>query len=369
MTACRLIISGGGTGGHVFPALSIADAFKRRFPEAEIRFVGAEGRMEMEWVPTAGYEITGLPVCGFDRKRIYRNVAVLAKFLKSLRMAKKLLRVYRPDLVVGVGGYASGPTLRAAASLRIPSLIQEQNSYAGLTNKWLAKRVSTVCVAYEGMERFFPSHKIVFTGNPVRRELEQAHNKRAAASAYFHLQEGKKTVLVLGGSLGAGTINKGLYCGLSRLLDAGVQIIWQTGRVYCDAVERQLKTVDTRGQLWHSGFIARMDYAYAAADLVVSRAGAGSISELCLLAKPAILVPSPNVAEDHQTKNAQAIAGKDAAVMLTDREAETQLADTILRLVHDPERLHSLARNIGRLAQPRSADLIVDEMIKLIDKT
>jgi UDP-N-acetylglucosamine--N-acetylmuramyl-(pentapeptide) pyrophosphoryl-undecaprenol N-acetylglucosamine transferase len=218
------------------------------------------------------------------------------------------------------------------------------------------------------MERFFPSHKIVFTGNPVRRELEQAHSERATALAYFHLPEGKKTVLILGGSLGAGAINKGLFCGLSRLLDAGLQIIWQTGRAYCDAVEQQLKTVDTRGQLWYSGFIARMDYAYAAADLVVSRAGAGSISELCLLAKPAILAPSPNVAEDHQTKNAQAIASKGAAVMLTEQEAETQLADTILRLVHDPEQLLSLAQRIGRLAQPRSADLIVDEMIKLIDK-
>jgi UDP-N-acetylglucosamine--N-acetylmuramyl-(pentapeptide) pyrophosphoryl-undecaprenol N-acetylglucosamine transferase len=366
MKSYRVIISGGGTGGHIFPAISIANTFRQRFPEAQILFVGADNRMEMERVPAAGYEIVGLPVSGFNRVHKLKNIAVLGKLFKSLRRAKKLLREYKPDVVVGVGGYASGPTLWAAASLRIPTLIQEQNSYAGVTNKLLGKRASAVCVAYEGMERFFPAQKIVLTGNPVRKELEEAVGEKSKALAYFHLSPEKKTVLILGGSLGARTINNGLSHGLDRLLEAGIQIIWQTGRFYYDAVKRQLEGKDTRQLLWYSDFISRMDYAYAAADLVVSRAGAGSISELCLLGKPVILIPSPNVAEDHQTKNAQAVVNKDAAVMLADKDAEIQLAGTIESLIHDTERLQQFSEHIARLAQPHSAGLIADEMIKLI---
>jgi UDP-N-acetylmuramate--alanine ligase len=366
MRSYRILISGGGTGGHIFPAIAIADTFRQRFPESEILFVGADSRMEMERVPAAGYQIVGLPVSGFDRSRKLKNISVLFQLFKSLRMAKKLLREYRPDIVVGVGGYASAPTLRAASSLRIPTLIQEQNSCAGITNKWLGKRVDSVCVAYEGMERFFPARKIVLTGNPVRQELEESVEEREKALDYFQLSTGKKTVLVLGGSLGARTINNGLSNGLDRLLDAGIQVIWQTGRIYCDAVQRRLKGKDTRNLLWYSDFISRMDYAYAAADLVVSRAGAGSVSECCLLKKPVILIPSPNVAEDHQTKNAQAVADKGAAVILADREAETQLVDYILSLVHDTERLRVLGERMALLAQPRSAELIVNEMVKLM---
>jgi UDP-N-acetylglucosamine--N-acetylmuramyl-(pentapeptide) pyrophosphoryl-undecaprenol N-acetylglucosamine transferase len=368
MKSYRIILSGGGTGGHIFPAIAIADAFGQRFPEAEILFVGADNRMEMERIPAAGYEIVGLPVCGLDRKRKLRNFTVVLKLWKSLRMAKKLLRSYRPDIVVGVGGYASGPTLWAATSLRIPSLIQEQNSFAGVTNKWLGKRVNTVCVAYDGMERFFPAQKIVFTGNPVRQELEDALAGKSQALDYFHLAEGKKTVLVLGGSLGARTVNNGLSAGLERLLEADIQVIWQTGRACFDAVRQQWEGKDTRGLLRFSDFISRMDYAYAAADLVVSRAGASSVSELCLLKKPAILIPSPNVAEDHQTKNAQAIVSREAAVMIADRDVETQLPDTVLQLIGDAERLRSLGKHIGLLAQPCSAERIVDEMVKLLSE-
>ncbi|MDR3195132.1 MAG: undecaprenyldiphospho-muramoylpentapeptide beta-N-acetylglucosaminyltransferase [Tannerella sp.] len=368
MKSYRIMISGGGTGGHIFPAIAVARAFGLRFPASEILFVGADNRMEMERVPAAGYRIVGLPVCGFDRSRKLKNVSVLFKLFKSLRMAKKLLRTYQPDLVVGVGGYASGPTLWAASSLRIPTLIQEQNSYAGITNKWLGKRVDTVCVAYEGMERFFPARKIVLTGNPVRKELEETSEEKEKALAYFRLSAEKKTVLVLGGSLGARTVNRSVLNGLDRLLDAGIQLIWQTGRSGYDLIRQQLEGKDTRNLLWCSGFISRMDCAYAAADLVVSRAGAGSIAELCLLKKPAILIPSPNVAEDHQTKNALAVANRDAAMVIADRDAETQLTDGILNLVCDTERLHVFGEQIGRLAHLRSAERIVDEMVKLIVK-
>ncbi|MDR3269107.1 MAG: undecaprenyldiphospho-muramoylpentapeptide beta-N-acetylglucosaminyltransferase [Tannerella sp.] len=366
MKPYRIIISGGGTGGHIFPAIAIADAFRRRSPDAAILFVGAENRMEMERVPAAGYEIVGLPVSGFNRSNKFKNLSVLYKFFKSLRMAKKLLREYKPDIAVGVGGYASGPTLWAASSLGIPTLIQEQNSYAGMTNKFLAKRASVICVAYDGMERFFPPQKIVLTGNPVRKELEMAVAEKEKALAYFHLSPEKKTVLILGGSLGARTINNGLSHGLDRLIAAGIQIIWQTGRFYQDAIKAQLEGKDTQNRLWCSDFISRMDYAYAVADLVVSRAGAGSVSELCLLEKPAILIPSPNVAEDHQTKNAQAVANKGAAVMIADKDVEMQLVDTLLSLIHDTEQLRLFRERIGRLAHPHSAEAIADEIEKRI---
>lgn len=364
----KVIISGGGTGGHIFPAISIANTFKQRFPDAEIRFVGAEGRMEMERVPAAGYPIVGLPVCGFDRTRKWKNIEVLRKLFISLRMAKKIVREFRPDIVVGVGGYASGPVLWAASSAGIPTLIQEQNSYAGITNKLLSKRASRICVAYEGMERFFPAEKIVLTGNPVRKDLEEAVEKKDEALAYFKLSSAKKTVLVVGGSLGARTVNNGVMNGLDNLLESDIQVIWQTGRYYYENIKKQLEGKNTRQQLWCSDFISRMDYAYAAADLVVSRAGASSISELCLLKKPAVLIPSPNVAEDHQTKNALSVVNRKGAVMLADKDADTLLAGTIRDLLGNTERLRSLGEHIALLAQHRSAERIVDEIEKLIRK-
>lgn len=368
MNKYKIIVSGGGTGGHIFPAISIANTLKQRFPEAEIRFVGADNRMEMERVPAAGYPIVGLPICGFDRAHLWKNIEVVRKLFKSLRMAKKIIREFRPDIAIGVGGYASGPLLWAAASAGIPTLIQEQNSYAGVTNKLLSKRASKICVAYEGMERFFPVEKIVLTGNPVRKDLEHGLEKREEAFGFFRLNPAKPTVLMIGGSLGARTMNTGMLHGLDDLIASGIQPIWQTGRYYYEDIKRQLVGKDTRGLLWYSDFISRMDYAYAAADLVVSRAGAGTISELCLLKKPAILIPSPNVAEDHQTKNALAVVDRQGAVLLPDKEAGTRLADTIKELMADTQRLQSFGEHIGQLAQHGSAERIVDEIEKLIQK-
>ena len=364
----RIIISGGGTGGHIFPAISIAETILKRFPGSEILFVGADNRMEMERVPAAGYQIIGLPVSGFNRSNILQNIQVLRRLFKSIRMAKKILRDFKPDAVVGVGGYASGPTLWAATSLKIPTLIQEQNSYAGMTNKLLGKRVAKVCVAYKGMERFFPADKIILTGNPVRKDLEECSLIKEEALTGFSLSPGRKTVLVVGGSLGARTINNGIFSGLDQLLEAGIQVIWQTGRIYYNSIKQQLEGKDTKNLLWISDFISQMSHAYAAADLVVSRAGAGSISELCILKKPTILVPSPNVAEDHQTKNALAIVNAKAAVMIADKDAESQLADTILTLIRDTEQLGLLSENICQLARHNSAECIVEEIAKLIEK-
>lgn len=367
MKPYRIIISGGGTGGHIFPAISIANTFRQRFPDADILFVGAEDRMEMEKVPAAGYPIVGLPVSGFDRSSLWRNVKVVGRLMKSLRLAKKTIREFKPDMVVGVGGYASGPTLWVAASLGIPTLIQEQNSYAGVTNKLLAKKARRICVAYDRMEKFFPSDRIVVTGNPVRQDLMDAVGKREEALAFFGLSPEKKTVLVVGGSLGARTINRSIQGGLDALFASDVQVIWQTGRYYYNEAAKHLKAY--RGMpVWCSDFITRMDYAYGAADLVISRAGASSISELCLLKKPVVLVPSPNVAEDHQTKNAQALVDKEAAVMVTDREAEQKLVSTALEIVRDEARLRSLSEHIAGLAQEQSAERIVDEMVKIIEK-
>lgn len=367
MRKYRIIISGGGTGGHIFPAISIANAFKKRFPDADILFVGAQDRMEMERVPAAGYPIVGLPVSGFDRAHLLNNIKVLAKLAKSLGMARKTIREFKPDIAVGVGGYASGPTLWMAATLGVPVLIQEQNSYAGVTNKLLAKKASRICVAYEGMERFFPADKIVLTGNPVREDLEQALGRREEALAFFGLSPAKRTILVVGGSLGARTINRSIQGGLDKFFASDTQVIWQTGRYYYNEASKHLKAY--RGMpVWCSDFITRMDYAYAAADLVISRAGAGSISELCLLGKPVILVPSPNVAEDHQTKNAQALVRKDAALMIADRDAERELVPAALELVADADRLRTLGANISTLAQRHSADRIVDEMVRIIEK-
>jgi UDP-N-acetylglucosamine--N-acetylmuramyl-(pentapeptide) pyrophosphoryl-undecaprenol N-acetylglucosamine transferase len=369
MKPYRIIISGGGTGGHIFPAISIANTFKQRHPDTEILFVGADNRMEMERIPKAGYEIVGLPVSGLDRSHKLKNIAILFKFLKSLRMAKKIIRAFKPDIAVGVGGYASAPTLWAASSLGVPTLIQEQNSYAGVTNKFLGKRAAKICVAYEGMDRFFPAKKIILTGNPVRKELEDRCEDKESALEYFQLQPNKKTVLVIGGSLGARTINRGIQNGLEQLINADIQIIWQTGTYYYGAIKRQLKQTDTKKTVWCADFITRMDYAYAAADLVVSRAGAGSVSELCLLKKAAILIPSPNVAEDHQTKNALAVVNKGAAIMIADKDTEKLLVDTILNLIHDTNKLQSFGEQIGLLAQHHSAELISDEIEKLIKST
>lgn len=363
----KVIISGGGTGGHIFPAISIANTLKKRFPNAEILFVGAEDRMEMEKVPAAGYEIVGLPVSGFDRAHLFNNIKVLGRLFKSLRMAKKTIREFKPDIAVGVGGYASGPTLWMAANQGIPALIQEQNSYAGVTNKLLAKRVHKICVAYDGMDKFFPSEKIVLTGNPVRQDLEEAKNKREEALAFFGLSPEKKTILIVGGSLGARTINQSIQSGLDKFFASDVQVIWQTGRYYYNEASKHLKAY--RGMpVWCSDFITRMDYAYSAADLVISRAGAGSISELCLLGKPVVLVPSPNVAEDHQTKNAMALVEKDAAVMVADVDAINSLVPLALDIVHDTAKLESLSENITKMAQHCSAERIVDEIVKIIEK-
>lgn len=367
MKQYRIIISGGGTGGHIFPAISIANTIRRRYPDAEILFVGAEDRMEMEKVPAAGYQIVGLPVSGFDRARLLNNIKVLGRLRKSLVLAKKTIREFRPDIAVGVGGYASGPTLWMAASLGIPTLIQEQNSYAGVTNKLLAKKASKICVAYDGMEKFFPAKNIILTGNPVRRDLEEALGKKEEALAFFGLSPEKRTILIVGGSLGARTINRSVQGDLDKLFASDVQVIWQTGRYYYSEATRHLKAY--RGMpIWCSDFITRMDYAYAAADLIISRAGASSISELCLLKKPVILVPSPNVAEDHQTKNASALVNKEAAIMVADKDAEQQLVPKALEVIHNDELLTLLSRNIEQLAQHNSADRIVDEIVKIIEQ-
>ncbi|RHJ90862.1 undecaprenyldiphospho-muramoylpentapeptide beta-N-acetylglucosaminyltransferase [Parabacteroides bouchesdurhonensis] len=367
MKQYRIIISGGGTGGHIFPAISIANTLKKRFPDADILFVGAEDRMEMEKVPAAGYKIVGLPVSGFDRAHLINNIKVIRRLIKSLRLAKKTIREFNPDIAIGVGGYASGPTLWMASSLGIPILIQEQNSYAGVTNKLLAKRADCICVAYQEMEKFFPADKIVITGNPVRQDLEEALDKKEEALAFFGLSPEKKTILVVGGSLGARTINRSIMENLDKLFASDVQVIWQTGRYYYEEAVKHLKAY--RGMpVWCSDFITRMDYAYSAADLVISRAGASSISELCLLQKPVILVPSPNVAEDHQTKNAQALVNQKAAIMVADKDAEESLVPTALQTIHDVNILSSLSNNITCMAHHESAEQIVDEIVKIIEK-
>ena len=361
----RIIVSGGGTGGHIFPAISIANAIKARHPETQILFVGAEGRMEMQRVPEAGYEIKGLPICGFDRKNMLRNVGVLFKIWKSQRMARSIIRDFRPHVAVGVGGYASGPTLYRCAAMGIPCLIQEQNSYAGVTNKLLARKARTICVAYEGMERFFPAEKIVMTGNPVRRELLTVAMSRDEAVRAFSLDPAKKTMLIVGGSLGARTVNESVMAHLDDVAASNVQVIWQTGRYYSAAIAQRLKTRNPVPGLKVLDFITDMGVAYKAADLVISRAGAGSISEFCLLGKPVILVPSPNVAEDHQTKNAMALVNKEAALYVSDSEAAATVIRLALDTVADEALLQRLSTNISKLALPDAADVIADEVIRL----
>ena len=362
----KVLVSGGGTGGHIFPAISIANAIKNKCPNADILFVGAENRMEMEKVPAAGYPIIGLPVSGFDRKHLLKNIKVLFRLFKSIRLADKTVKSFSPDIAVGVGGYASGPTLWAAARRGIPTLIQEQNSYAGVTNKLLASKAKAICVAYENMERFFPKDRIILTGNPVRQELQNDTINREEAIRFFNLDPSKKTILVIGGSLGARTINNSIAAGIEKI-PQNIQLIWQSGKGYDTQAQKALEEKKPEN-IKQMPFISRMDMAYKAADLVISRAGASSISELCLLGKPVILIPSPNVAEDHQTKNAQALSTKNAALMIRDCDAQNLLIDTALKTVQDETSLKNMSDNISKMAQRDSATRIANIIFELVTK-
>ena len=363
----RIIISGGGTGGHIFPAISIANALRKIDPGIEILFVGAEGRMEMEKIPAAGYRIIGLPVAGLHRSLTLKNIKVLIKLFKSLRIAKKVIKEFNPHVVVGVGGYASGPVLRQAGRMGIPTLIQEQNSYAGVTNKLLAKKASAICVAYDGMDKYFPAGKIIKTGNPVRQNFDKLKGLTDEAFSFFNLKKEFPVVLVLGGSLGAGSINNSLSENINKLKDSDCQWLWQTGKYYFENV-KALVSVSFCENISVHGFINRMDYAYAAADVILSRAGAGTISELCLVGKPVILIPSPNVAEDHQTKNARALSDKDAAVLIHDDQAIKSLVDEVIKLISDKDKRDQLSDNILKMAN-RDADIrIAEEILKLAGK-
>ncbi|MCD4770682.1 MAG: undecaprenyldiphospho-muramoylpentapeptide beta-N-acetylglucosaminyltransferase [Bacteroidales bacterium] len=359
----RIIISGGGTGGHIFPAISIANALRQADPEIKILFVGAEGRMEMEKVPAAGYEITGLPVSGFIRSFSLKNVLVISRLFRSLRMASEIIRNFKPDVVVGVGGYASGPVLRQAGRMGISTLIQEQNSYAGVTNKLLARRAAKICVAYDGMERYFPADKIVFTGNPVRHDILVSDEKITEGLDYFGLKNSKPVLLVLGGSLGSATINRTIVSGIEKLEENGFQVIWQTGKYYFEKVSSEFDISGDNHKIM--GFIDRMDLAYSVSDIIISRAGAGTISELCLTGKPVILVPSPNVAEDHQKRNSEALTGRNAALMVSDAEAPAKLVDIVIDLNNNTGLKTELSRNIAAMAIDDSDRRISDEIMKL----
>lgn len=361
----RVIISGGGTGGHIFPAVSIANALREQHPDIDILFVGAEGRMEMQRVPAAGYRIEGLPVEGFDRKHLLRNFRVIYKLLKSRFKARQIVKSFRPHVAVGVGGYASGPILQVAGTMGIPTLLQEQNSYAGVTNKILARRAAKICVAYDGMEKFFPKDKIVLTGNPVRQALLNSSLTREEAIRSFGLDPLKRTILIVGGSLGARTINRAVMQALDLIAGSNCQFIWQTGKIYIDEARKAVVQKGEMPMLHVTDFIADMAAAYRAADLVISRAGASSISELCLLQKPVILVPSPNVAEDHQTKNAMALVNKEAAIMVRDIDAEKELIGQALATVTNDALLHKLSENIVHLAFHDSANVIAREVYEL----
>ena len=363
----RIIISGGGTGGHIFPAISIANALRKIDPETEILFVGAEGRMEMEKIPAAGYKIVGLPVAGLYRSLTLKNISVLLKLFKSLKKAKKVIKEFGPDVVVGVGGYASGPVLRQAGRMRIPTLIQEQNSYAGVTNKLLSRRASAICVAYDGMEKYFPKEKIIRTGNPVRQNFDDLDSLKEEALLIFNLKKEVPVILVLGGSLGAGTINNTLSENINKLKDSDCQWLWQTGKYYFENV-KALVSLSFSGNISVHGFINRMEYAYAAADIIVSRAGAGTISELCLVGKPVILIPSPNVAEDHQTRNAEALSSRKAAVLIADDKAAEILVDEAIKLVSDKSRREVLSSNIFKMADKEADVRIAEEVLKLAGK-
>jgi UDP-N-acetylglucosamine--N-acetylmuramyl-(pentapeptide) pyrophosphoryl-undecaprenol N-acetylglucosamine transferase len=359
----RVIISGGGTGGHIFPAVAIAKTIRAQFPHATILFVGALGKMEMEKVPAAGFEIVGLPIVGIQRRLTLKNLWVPFKLLASMWKARRIVREFKPDIAIGVGGYASGPLLRAASGAGVKTLIQEQNSFPGITNRILSKKVNTICVAYDGLEKYFPKEKIVMTGNPVRPEVVHLQGKRDAAVKHFGLDAGRKTLLVIGGSLGARTINEAVDSFAKRWEDEGFQVIWQTGKGY---VEQSRKRCSGLKYVQAHEFIKEMDLAYAVADVVVSRAGAMSISELCLVAKPSIFVPSPNVSEDHQTKNAMALVSKDAALLVKDAEAKACLGDVVTELMKSEDQRAILSKAIGAMAQSNAAERIVEEVKKLV---
>ena len=365
----RIIISGGGTGGHIFPALSIADAIRAKHPDAKILFVGADNRMEMQRVPDAGYDIVGLPIAGFDRKNLLKNFKVLWKIFKSQRMAKKIIEEFAPQAAVGVGGYASGPTLKMAASMGIPTLIQEQNSYAGVTNKILSKGARMICVAYDGMERFFPHDRIKFTGNPVRKNLLEMRANRKEAMKEMGLDENKKCVLIVGGSLGARSINEGIIASLEKIREnKDIQFVWQTGKLYFEEMKARAAEAGKPENLIITDFVSNMANALSAANLVVSRAGAGSISEFALLGKAVILVPSPNVSEDHQTKNAMALVDKDAAIYVADANVKEELIEKAIETVHDEMKISLLEANIIKMGKPNAASEIADEVLRLADE-
>ena len=365
----KIIISGGGTGGHVFPAIAIADVLKEKVPESEILFVGADGRLEMEKVPEAGYRIIGLPVEGFRRKLTFRNIIVVFKLLKSMLISGRIIREFGPDVVVGIGGYASGPVLRSAARKGLPTLIQEQNSFAGLTNRLLAKRAKKICVAFEGMEKYFPGEKIILTGNPVRKKIQNIgeRNLRKEGYTHFRLEEGINTILILGGSLGARTINQGIIRHVDRIRESDIQVLWQCGEYYHKEAKKVIHTSGLKNMVLRD-FISRMDLAYAVADIIICRAGGITISELCHAGKPSILVPSPNVAEDHQTRNAMALVKKEAAVHLVDSEAIEKMIPLAMDILKDKDRKEKMSVNILKLAIKDSAEKIVEEMMGLMEE-
>jgi len=363
-TGKRIIISGGGTGGHIFPAVSIARALKRIAPDTEILFVGARGRMEMEKVPAAGFKIIGLDIQGFNRKSLLKNLILPFKLLNSLRMANKILRDFKPHVAVGVGGYASGPLLYAAGSHRIPYIIQEQNSYAGITNKKLSKNAFRICVAFDNMDKFFPAEKILLTGNPIRKESVDIQGKRQEALQFFNLSENRKTILIVGGSLGSLTLNDSVFAAIDKIIAHNIQVIWQCGSFYYESFKNKLPgTFESQIKLFP--FLQRMDLAYAAADVIISRAGAGTIAELCVVGKPVVLVPSPNVAEDHQSVNANSLASKNAAVIVKDIEARKDLINTATELLKNEARCVELSSNIKELAILDADDVIANEVLKL----
>lgn len=363
--AVRAIISGGGTGGHIYPAIAIANELKARNSQTEILFVGAKGKMEMEKVPKAGYPIEGLWISGIQRSFSADNLAFPFKLTSSLLRARSIIRQFKPNVAIGVGGFASGPLLYMASRMKIPTLIQEQNSYAGLTNKWLSKRVKTICVAYENMEKYFPGDKLMYTGNPVRKDILDVNSKRAQAYQHFGLDPQKKTLLVVGGSLGARSINESISKGLHKIIQEGIQIIWQTGKNSFEETPDSVQYLDDK-LVKRTEFIYEMDLAYALADIIVSRAGALAVSEICLVAKPAIFVPFPFAAEDHQTKNVQALEAKNAAIHIKNSEAKERLVDTALDLIKNEARQNELTQNISSLGKPQATKQIVDEVLKLI---
>jgi UDP-N-acetylglucosamine--N-acetylmuramyl-(pentapeptide) pyrophosphoryl-undecaprenol N-acetylglucosamine transferase len=364
MKPLKVILSGGGTGGHIFPAVAIANELKKLVPDVEILFVGALGKMEMEKVPNAGYKIIGVPIAGIQRKLTLANLKLPFLIIRSLLKTKKIINDFKPDVVVGTGGYASGPLLRAAVNKGIPALLQEQNSYAGITNKILSKKAAKICVAYEGMEKFFPKEKILITGNPVRQDIHDIKDKKSEAQSFFQLSPNKKTVLVIGGSLGARTINEAIGAQLEKLVGQNIQLLWQTGKTYYPTALEQAKPF-VNNAIYPLEFISRMDFAYAAADIVISRAGASSISELCNIGMPSILVPSPNVAEDHQTKNAMALVTKNAALLVKDGDARQTLVETAISLLNNTAQQVMLTNNISQMAFVNSANVIAHEVLKL----